>query len=103
MKVRLLLSLFLLSVSTSLFSISITQLDSFPILDVIEEVIIDTVTIFDYDTGEEKVTVVRNVGEYVAIFDTTVTFNYNTYERPEQTKDFGLPHDERKQNPDRGS
>ena len=80
MKVRLYLSLFLLTVSTSLFSNSVTQLDSFPELKIIEKHRIDTVTIFDYDTQEEKVTVVKNISEFVAIIDTTVTFDYNKYE-----------------------
>ena len=57
-----------------------TTQDTIPDLKVIERESIDTTTVFDHDLGEERVIVVKNIGEYVEVIDTIVVFDASTYE-----------------------
>ena len=77
---NLFLSFFLLFFSsTLLISNDLVLRDTFPELDIIKQDRVDTVSIFNYDTGEEVVRAVKNTVLLIEVMDTTAAFNYSNY------------------------
>ena len=72
------LVLFIIS-SSLLFSTDLMPKDTFPELDIIKQDRVDTVSIFNYDTGEEVVRAVKNTALYIEIMDSTAAFDYSNY------------------------
>ena len=56
-----------------------SQVDTLPDLKVITKTTVDTVAVFDAESGEEKIVVVKNNAEYVEMIDTMVVFDASTY------------------------
>ncbi len=81
MKIRSIQLLLFVSFSVNMHSHSLVQMDTFPGLKIIERERIDTVSIFDYDTGEERITVVKGVGDFIRVVDTLNGWNPKTKER----------------------
>jgi len=66
---------------------SVPVLDSIPLLKIFHKESIDTVSIYDYDTNLEEVSIVKNNFPFVEVCDSIVTFDSETYtERIKITK-----------------